>query len=647
MSEKTETKKTESKKTYKFKAEIKQLLDILAKSLYTNREVFVRELISNATDALDKVRFENIRGTEIFQPDVDFEIKIDLDKEKKLFTITDTGIGMTKDELISNIGTIAHSGSMDFLKKMSENEDKGPDLIGQFGVGFYSVFMAADDVVVTTRSFLKDESSWQWSSDGSGSYKIEQINENIPRGTKIEVHLKDDAEEFSEKFRIESVIKTYSNFVSFPIKLDGEQVNKISAIWREPKSSVKEKEYKEFYKFFANASEDPVSWMHFSADAPIQLNSLLFFPKMNYETLGFSPEEHGVSLFVKRVLIQNDNKDLMPKYLRFVRGVVDTEDLPLNISRETLQENAVVIKIRNLLVKRILAHLSEMAKNETDKYNEFWNQFGRILKEGYADYANQEKVASLFRYNSSSLEKSDELCSLDDYVERMKEGQQNIFYLSTTSRDAANKNPHLEIFRKKGIEVLYSFDPIDEFVLSGLMKYKEKQVVSADQADVDSLKDVKAGEETDEKTDDKKKAVKPDEKDLEKLCTRIKNILGDQIEEVRLSERLTDSPAVLVSADGGMSAQMSRIMQVMNKDAPSAKKIMEINGDHELVKNMLTMYKKNPKDKYLSSYVDQLFQVLMLQDGFLVDPHKMVSGIQSLLKDASSWYLKEKKEKEK
>ena len=311
MSEKTENKKTAGKKTYKFKAEIKQLLDILAKSLYTNREIFVRELISNATDALDKVRFESIRGTEIFQPDVDFEIKIDLDKEKKLFTITDTGIGMTKDELISNIGTIAHSGSMDFVKKLSENEDKGPDLIGQFGVGFYSVFMAANEVVVTTRSFLKDENPWRWSSDGSGSYKIEQIKENIPRGTKIEVHLKDDAEEFSEKFRIESVIKTYSNFVPFPIKLENEQVNNISAIWREPKSSIKEKQYKEFYKFFANASDDPVSWMHFSADAPIQLNSLLFFPKTNYETLGFSPEEHGVSLFVKRVLIQNDNKDLM------------------------------------------------------------------------------------------------------------------------------------------------------------------------------------------------------------------------------------------------------------------------------------------------------------------------------------------------
>ena len=638
--------KSTTKKTYKFKAEIKQLLDILAKSLYTNREIFVRELISNATDALDKVKFESIRGTEIYQPDLDFEIRINLDKDNKKFTITDTGVGMTREELISNIGTIAHSGSMDFLKKFSENENKGPDLIGQFGVGFYSVFMAANEVVITTHSYLKAENAWQWRSDGSGSYKIESV-EKAPRGTKIEVHLKDDAEEFSEKYRIESVIKTYSNFVPFPIKLDGEQVNNISAIWREPKSSVKEKQYKEFFKFFANSTEDPISWMHFTADAPIQLNSLLFFPKTNYETLGFSPEEHGVSLFVKRILIQNDNKDLMPKYLRFVRGVVDTEDLPLNISRETLQENVIIIKIKSLLVKRILSHLSDMAKNDKDKYKEFWDQFGRILKEGYSDYANQEKVASLFRYNSSSLEKDDELCSLDDYIERMKEGQQNIFYISTPSRDAAEKNPHLEIFRKKGVEVLYSYDPIDEFVLSGLMQYKGKQLVSADQAELESLKDIKSDEESETKRDEKKKSETPDKKDLEKLCTRIKNILGDQIEEARLSERLTDSPAVLVSADGGMSAQMSRIMQVMNKDAPPAKKIMEINGDHDLIKNMLFMYKKNPKDKYLTNYVDQLFQVLMLQDGFLVDPHKMVSGIQSLLKDASSWYLKEKTEKEK
>ncbi len=631
--------KKAGEKTYKFKAEIKQLLDILAKSLYTNREIFVRELVSNATDALDKARFESIRGTELHQPDLDFEIKIDLDKDKKLFTITDTGIGMTREELVSNIGTIAHSGSVDFLKKAVENEEQRPTLIGQFGVGFYSVFMVADHVEITTRSYQKDAVAWKWSSDGTGSYKIEPVDE-APRGTKIEVHLKEDAEEFAEKYRIENVIKTYSNFVPFPIKLDGEQINKISAIWREPKSSVKDKDYIEFYKFFTNTNEEPVSWMHFAADAPIQLNALLFFPKTNYETLGMSPEEHGVSLFVKRVLIQNDNKDLMPKYLRFVRGVVDTADLPLNISRETLQENTTVIKIKSLLVKRILSHLDELSKREPDKYNDFWNQFGRILKEGYIDYANREKVAALFRFNSSKLEKADELCSLDDYIERMKEGQKNIYYLSTTNREAAEKNPHLEIFRQKDIEVLYSYDPIDEFVLSGLGQYKEKTLESADQADLSELKDIKTAEETEEKKKEEQEE-KPDTGELKKLCTRMKNILGDTVEEVRLSERLTDSPAVLVAAEGGMSAQMSRIMQVVNKDAPPPKRVMEINGTHPLIKNMLTMFKNDPKDTYLETSVEQLFQVLMLQDGFLLDPHKIVEGVQVLLNDATSWYLKE------
>ncbi len=631
--------KTKTAKTYRFKAEIKQLLDILAKSLYTNREIFVRELISNASDALDKVRFESIRGTEIFQPNLDFEIRIELDKDKKLFTITDTGIGMTRDELVKNLGTIAHSGSEDFLKKLSDNGKNAPDLIGQFGVGFYSVFMVAKKVTVSSRSYQPEEKPYRWISDGSGSYVIEEVEENLPRGTKIEVELRDDAEEFADPIRIENVIKTYSNFVSYPIKLKGEQVNKISAIWREPKSSVKEKDYIEFYKFFANTSEEPLSWIHFAADAPIQLNALLFIPRTNYEILGFSPEEHGVSLFIKRVLIQNDNKDLMPKYLRFIKGVVDTEDLPLNISRETLQENATVIKIKNLLVKKILSHLTELAEKEPEKYKTFWEQFGRILKEGYMDYSNQEKIASLFRFNSSHFKKEDELTSFDQYIERMKEGQKNIYYISAPTREAADRNPHLEIFKKKGVEVLYSYDPIDEFVLSGLSQYKGKMIVSADQADLEALKEIKseAGEKEEEKSEEK-----PFERELGKLCARMKNIIGDQVEEVRLSQRLTDSPAVLVTAEGGISAQMSRILQIVNKDTPPPKKIMEINPDHPLIQNMLKIYQKNAKDKYLEKLVKQLFQVLMLQDGFLIDPHQLVSDVQDLISDAADWYLKEK-----
>ncbi|MCU0646167.1 MAG: molecular chaperone HtpG [bacterium] len=636
-----EKEKETGTKTYKFKAEIKQLLDILARSLYTNREVFVRELVSNAADALDKARFESIRGIEMHQPDLSFEIKIDLDKDKKTFTISDTGIGMTKDELIANIGTIAHSGSAEFLKQVAENEQAGPTLIGQFGVGFYSVFMVADNVEITTRSYLKDAEAWQWTSDGTGSYKIEPI-EVAARGTKIVVHLREDATEFAEKYRIETVIKKYSNFVPFPIKLGGEQINKISAIWREPKTSVKDEQYKEFYKFFATTSEEPLTWLHFSADAPIQLNSLLFVPKVNYEILGYSPKEHGVNLFVKRVLIQTDNKDLMPQYLRFMKGVVDTEDLPLNISRETLQENTTVVKIRNLLVKRILSHLADLAKDELDKYKEFWTQFGRSLKEGYMDYANREKIAELFRFNSSIHPNSEDLCSLDDYISRMKEGQKEIYYISGASRESIERDPHIEIFKQKGVELLYLYDPIDEFVFSGLFGFKEKNFVSADQADLKALQEIKSSEAVEEKNQAKQEIQKKEKRELEKLCTRIKNILGDQVEEVRLSERLTDSPAVLVTKEGGMSAQMQKIMQVMNKDADVPKKVMEINGSNDLILNMLSMFKNDPKDPYLSKAAEQLFYSTQLQDGFVLDPHKMVSGMQTLLLDATGWYIKDK-----
>ncbi|MDZ7264265.1 MAG: molecular chaperone HtpG [candidate division KSB1 bacterium] len=632
--------KTETK-TYKFKAEVKQLLDILAKSLYTNREVFVRELVSNASDALDKVRFESLRGTEIYQPDLPFEISIELDKEKKTFTITDTGIGMTRDELIKNIGTIAHSGSAEFLKSAVKDTPQGPTLIGQFGVGFYSVYMVADNVVITTRSYLKDEIAWQWQSDGTGSYTIESVGQ-APRGTKIVVHLKDDAVEFAEKFRIETVIRKYSNFVPFPIKLAGEQVNKISAIWREPKTAIKDEQYQEFYKFFANTSEEPLSWLHFTADAPIQLNALLFFPKTNYEILGFSPREHGVNLFVKRILIQTENKDLLPPYLRFVKGVVDTEDLPLNISRETLQENMTIIKIRSLLVKRILSHLADMAKDEADKYQAFWQQFGRVLKEGYTDFSNREKVAELFRYNSSIHTDEDGLCSLDDYTGRMKDGQAEIYYLSGANREAIERNPHLEIFKRKGIEVLYCFDPIDEFVFAGLSEFKKKKLVSADQADLKALQEIKTGDGQPEQETAKEELKKRDRRELEKLCTRIKNILGDRVEEVRLSDRLTDSPAVLVSKDTGISSQMQKILQVIHQDTPPLKKILEINGSHDLVLNMLSIFQHDPKDPYLEKAVTELFYSVQLQDGFVLDPYQMVSGMQSLLLDATGWYLKDK-----
>ncbi|MBD3288265.1 molecular chaperone HtpG [candidate division KSB1 bacterium] len=623
-----------SAKTYKFKAETKQLLDILAHSLYTNREIFIRELISNAADALDKVRFEEVRGTKIADPDREYEIRIELDADNQTFTITDTGIGMSREELISNIGTIAHSGTAEFLKQLTKDEKQGPELIGQFGVGFYSVFIAAEEVSIRTRSFKEDAVPCEWRSDGTGTYRITELDE-APRGTRIEVKLRDDAKEFTEKHRVENVIKKYSNFVPFPIHINGEQVNKISAIWREPKSSINEEQYVEFFKFIANTSEEPLTHLHISADVPIQFHSLLYIPKTNIEMPGFPPPEVGVNLFVKRILVQQNSKDLLPNYLRFIRGVVDSEDLPLNISRETLQENLALTKIKSVLVKKILTHLSEIAEKDKEKYEQFWNEFGRIFKEGYADYGNQEKIFELFRFNSSHFDNAEALTSLQDYVDRMAEGQEQIYYLSSQNREVMEQNPHLELFHSKGIEVLYLYDPIDEFVMSGIQKFKDKELASADQIDPANLDKIKDKE----KKEDQKEEEKIDTKELGDLCARIKNILGDKVKEVRASERLTASPAVLVNPDGTMSAQMEKLMQAINKDAKVPAKIMEVNGKHPLIKNMLEIYKKDPKDVYLDNAAENLYYSVLLLDGYLPDPHRMVGNIQEMLTKSSDLYV--------
>lgn len=626
-----ETKHSEK---YEFKAEVKQLLDILVHSLYTNREIFVRELISNAADALDKVRFETIRDTKVADPDLPFEIRIDLDKDKKKFTIIDTGLGMTHDELIENIGTIAYSGSAKFLKEIAEGGQDSLNLIGRFGVGFYSVFMAGKEVHLTTKSYHVEEPAVEWHSNGVGDYEILPVDK-APRGTKIEVFLRDDATEFSEKYRIENVIKKYSNFVPFPIYIAGEQVNKISAIWREPKSSIKEEQYHEFFKFIANYSDDPLTYIHFSTDAPIQFSSLLFIPQANYEILGMSTREHGVNLFAKRVLVQTSYQELLPEYLRFMRGVVDSEDLPLNISRETLQENTVIHKISSVLVKRILNHLSELAEKDTENYDKFWKEFGQIFKEGHTDFLNRDKFAELLRFNSSMHVDAEGLTPLKDYVDRMKEGQKNIYYLSGPSREAIERDPHLEIFKHKSIEVLYLYEPLDEFVMTSVRDFKEKQLVSADQADLSALKDIKESEEKPEE----EKPKEENKRELKNLCRRFKDILGDRVEDVKLSERLKDSPAVLVSKDGTMSSQMQKLMQILNKDATLPQKILEVNGSHTLIQNLFQIYKKNPKDEFLEKAVEQLFLSAQLVDGYLIDPHQLVQGMQEMMKNASSWYI--------
>ncbi len=627
-------------KKYKFKAEVKQLLDILVHSLYTSREIFLRELISNASDALDKLRFESTRGTEIADNDLPLEIKIDFDEKQKLITVTDTGIGMTKEELINNIGTIAKSGSAEFLKQLSENKTDANNIIGKFGVGFYSVFMVAEEVVIRTKSFKKDEPAVEWKSDGLGDFVISESDEKKQRGTIIEIHLKEDQKDFAEKYRLETIIKKHSNFISFPIYLGSEKINTIAALWREPKSQVKQEQYNEFYKFLTYDSTDPADIIHVSIDAPIQFNALLFIPQKNNDFFGYNREDYGLDLYVRRVLIQHKNKDLLPEYLGFVKGVVDSEDLPLNISRETLQENIVFNKIAQNITGQIYSYLLKKAKDEPEKYTEFWNEFGRYFKLGYSDFTNLEKFNQLLRFNSSNNTDAAGLTSLDEYVSRFKDDQKEIYYAFGTSKEAINQDPHLEIFKNKGLEVLYLYDPLDEFVLSTVRKYKEFEFKSVDNTDLKNLDKFKNLEE---KKDKFEELSKDDNKQFDSLLSKIKTVLGDKIVDVKESQRLSGSPAILVNPDDSMSSTMQKILRMSNKDMGLQKKIFEINKDHKLIRNLIKVFKADPNDEYINNVVEELFESALLIDGSLTDPHTLVSRINQMLEKSSDWYTEIKK----
>ncbi|MBD3225015.1 MAG: molecular chaperone HtpG [Caldithrix sp.] len=629
-------------RSYKFKAEVTQLLDILVHSLYTNREIFLRELISNASDALDKLRFEQTRGTEVTNPDLPLEINIELDEKNKILTLSDTGVGMTRDEIITNIGTIAKSGSGEFLKKLADDAKKKDvsNIIGQFGVGFYSVYMVAKEVVITTRSYLKDQPAIRWRSDGSGTFKITDLEEELPRGTRIEVHLKDDAEEFVQKHRIESTIKKHSNFINFPIKVNGEKVNTVQALWREPKAKISQEQYEEFYKFFTLDSEPPLDTIHVSIDAPVQFNSIMFIPKHTFDIFGVSKDEIGLDLYVQSVLIQHKNSDILPEYLGFLKGMVDSPDIPLNISRETLQENQVVIKIKNVLVKQILSHLQKMAEKEPDKYKEFWDAHSKVFKMGYTDYANHERIAELLRFNSSVHKDGSELTSFAEYVDRAKEDQKEIYFITGNSREALNTDPHLEIFKRKNIEVLYLYEPVDEFVMSGLSKYKDDYTLTAvEQADlskIDKYENVETSEEPVEEL------TKSDETVFKKLLEKVQDILGDRVKEVRESKRLKDSPSCLVSPDGTMTSHMQKIMRIMQKDESVPQKIFEINKNHPLIRNLLAIYKTDPKEPFIVESIEQLYESALLLEGYLNDPHKLVNRMQTILQKSSEWHPNKK-----
>ena len=648
-----------------FRAEVRKVLHILTNSLYTNREIFLRELVSNASDALDKLRYHMNRGESPSLPDLPLEISISLDKDAKVLTIADTGLGMTAEELAENLGTIARSGSEQFLADVAaENASKTADstaeaasgeesadakradaanIIGRFGVGFYSVFMVASKVEVTSRPAFGDNAEASvWISDGLGTFTVEPATGDAPqRGTVIKAWLKDDAAEFAEKFRVESVIRKHSAFVPFPVLVEGEQVNTQPALWREPKFSVTKEQYDSFYKALTYDAKEPLDTLHLSVDAPVQFNALLFTPDSAQDFFGADREFWGLDLYARRVLIQHRNKELVPEYLAFLKGVVDTEDLPLNISRETLQENVVLRKISQVLVKQALGHLEKLARDDADKYSRFWNLHGKVFKLGYHDYVNRERICGLLRFNSSTLADADALTSLDEYMARAPEGQKTIWYVAAPNREAARLNPHMERFRRKGIEVLWLYEPVDEFVMDSLAKYKEWEFKSVETAADDALNEFA------DKEQPKNEAAAPlsedDSASFDALMEKMKAILGEKVTDVRVSHRLADSPAVLVSPDGGMSSSMEKLLKVMQKDDSIPVKVLEVNRDHPLLRSMLRIFKADADDRILADMTSHLFDASLLLDGYLKDPQALAARTGKLLEEAAAWYTEVRK----
>jgi len=609
--------------TLPFQAEVKQILDIVINSLYTDREIFLRELISNAADALEKMRFQKIAGGGIIEPDLPLEISIDVNEQDKTLTIRDTGIGMTRDELVQNLGTIAHSGSRSFFQHLAEADRKDLSLIGQFGVGFYSAFMVAGKVRVLTRSYRPEAEGCEWVSDGVGSYSIGPA-EGLGRGTSIILELKDDAAEFASVDNIKRIIQRYSNFVPFPIILGGEKINTVQAIWVRNKNEIKEEEYAEFYRFIASAYDEAIYRLHFSTDAPIAINALLFVPGENLERFGFGKMEPGVALYCRKVLIQQKAEGLLPDWLRFLKGVVDSEDIPINISRETMQDSSLVARLRKVLTGRFLKFLGEQAASDPAKYSEFWNKFGIFLKEGAAsDYTYGKDIAPLLRFESSKSEPG-KLISLDDYVDRMPQEQTSIYFINGPSREMIEAGPYLEAFRVRDLEVIYTREPVDDFVLTRLGEYKGKKFVSADQVDV-ALPEVEKKEQPED--------GELDPVEMQNLTAWIKQVLGDRVSEVRVSKRLVDSPAMLVNLHGGMTGSMQRIMQAVSGNLGNLyQKALEINPRHRLIKGLAALRLKDAEFAGLA--VEQIYENAVMAAGLPADTRGTVDRMYRILERA-------------
>ncbi len=619
---------TDEKATYEFKAETKKLLDIVINSLYTERDVFVRELISNAADALEKFRHASITETDIFDDHLPLEITIELDEKKNTLTITDTGIGMTRSELEHNLGTIAHSGSNTYLAELVEAAKKDVSLIGQFGVGFYSAFMAGKTVRVQTRSWDKSEGH-EWVSDGTGSFTITE-EKGLHRGTKVIVELKDDAKDYAQKWKIDSIVKQYSAFVSFPIKLEGETINTVQALWTKNKNDVKDEEYNEFFKFIGNAATDPMYRLHFSADAPLAINALLFVPAENFEVFGFGKVDPGVNLYCQRILIDQHSKNILPEWLRFLKGVVDSEDLPLNISRQALQDNALVAKLRRVITKRFLKYLDEEAARDSEQYLKFWSTFGLYLKEGAtSDYEYQKEIGKLLRFESSKSAEGTPI-ALADYVLRMNPDQEEIYYINGPSRAAIEAGPYVEMFTKKDIEIIYTMEPIDDFVLSHLGEFDGKKLVSADRADLAISKD----EEETNKENSADESAKLDKDALSELTAWMQEVLTDKVSEVIVSKRLVDAPAMIVNPDGHMTSTMERILSASRKEhgipgMEGSKKKLEINPKNPLIVKLAELHKKD--DVLAKDVARQIHDNAMIQAGLVIDPLAMVERNYKIL----------------
>ncbi|MFT5469393.1 MAG: TNF receptor-associated protein 1 [Verrucomicrobiales bacterium] len=595
-----------------FQAEVQQLLDIVINSLYTDKEIFVRELVSNASDALEKLRHLQLTEKEVFDDQLDLEVNITTDDTANTITISDYGIGMTRDELVENIGTIASSGSKKFLQAMTADQQKESNLIGQFGVGFYSAFMVADEVKVYTHSWKNDGEHLCWTSDGKTGYSIEEA-EGQRRGCKIVVQLKEDCEDFAKKETIEQLLKKYSNYVPFPINLNGERVNTVEALWLKQKNDLTDEQYSEFYKFQAHAWDEPRYRLHFSADAPIVINSLLFVPTQNQEKFGMAQYEPGVALYCKNILIDPNPKGLLPEWLRFVKGVIDSADLPLNISRESMQDSALVQKLNTVVTKRFIKFLDKEAKKDSEKYLEFYKEFSRFIKEGIAvDHDNRELLAKLLRFESSMTE-AGEVTSLDEYGARAKEGQEKIYYLIGPDRATIEAGPFLEAFKARGLEVIFFHDAIDDYVLSSLREFGGKELMSAARGDIE-LDD----------TDESPEGETLCEDDSTALCEFLKEHFGDKVETVEVGNRLVGSPVAALLPNEGMNPQMQQMMKAMGQDGgPGLKINLEINPRHDLIKNLSAKRESEPELAKLAA--SHMLDTALLAAGLLDNQKDLIS----------------------